>query len=185
MIRHPLGLRLDADRSVRDQIYEAARIGARGAVIDASGDIAPHRLGETGRRELRQILRTAELSLVALSLPTRRPFDSTDQLDDRMRLADAAFGMAYELGTTVGSARQRLHRAKKRLRKALGLDENTEDHPNLWPKKPSGGITDRRKTPIIGMTPDSPSPLTMAPATISAVATCFLQEDDQEPTPIW
>jgi sugar phosphate isomerase/epimerase len=105
MIRHPLGLRLDADRSVRDQIYEAARIGARGVVIDASGDIAPHRLGETGRRELRQILRTAELSLVALSLPTRRPFDSTDQLDDRMRRADAAFGMAYELGTTIVLAR--------------------------------------------------------------------------------
>jgi sugar phosphate isomerase/epimerase len=101
MIRHPLGVRLDADRSVRDQIYEAARMGARGVVIDAIGDVAPHRLGETGRRELRQILRTAELSLAALSLPTRRPFDTTDQLDDRMRRADGAFAMAYELGTTI------------------------------------------------------------------------------------
>jgi sugar phosphate isomerase/epimerase len=105
MIRHPLGLRLDADRSVRDQIYEAARLGARGVVIDAIGDVAPHRLGETGRREMRQILRTAELSLVALSLPTRRSFDTTDQLDDRMRRADAAFSMAYELGTTIVLAR--------------------------------------------------------------------------------
>lgn len=93
--------------------------------------------------------------------------------------------LACELGTTVGSARQRLRRAKIRLRKALGLDENTEDQPNLWPKKPSGGITDRRQTPVIGTTPDSPSPLTMAPATISAVATYFPQEDEQEPTPIW
>jgi sugar phosphate isomerase/epimerase len=101
MIRHPLGVRLDADRSVRDQIYEAARMGARGVVIDAIRDVAPHRLGETGRRELRQILRTAELSLAALSLPTRRPFDTTDQLDDRMRRADGAFAMAYELGTTI------------------------------------------------------------------------------------
>ena len=105
MIRHPLGLRLDSDRSVRDQIYESARMGARGVVIDASGDVAPHRLGATGRRELRQILRTVELSLVALSLPTRRPFDSADQLDDRMRRADAAFAMAYELGTTIVLAR--------------------------------------------------------------------------------
>jgi len=101
MIRHLLGLRLDADRSVRDQIYESARMGARGVVIDASGDLAPHRLGATGRRELRQILRTVELSLVAVALPTRRPFDSTDQLDDRMRRSDAAFAMAYELGTTI------------------------------------------------------------------------------------
>jgi sugar phosphate isomerase/epimerase len=105
MIRHPQSLRLSPDRSVRDQIYEAARMGARGVVIDAIGDVAQHRLGETGRRELRQILRTAELSLVALSLPTRRPFDTTDQLDDRMRRADGAFAMAYELGTSIVLAR--------------------------------------------------------------------------------
>ncbi len=32
MIRHPLGLRLDPDGPVRDQIHEAARLGARGVV---------------------------------------------------------------------------------------------------------------------------------------------------------
>ena len=37
----------------------------------------------------------------ALALPTRRPFDTTDQLDERMRRADAAFAMAYELGTKL------------------------------------------------------------------------------------
>jgi sugar phosphate isomerase/epimerase len=105
MIRHPLGLRLDPERPVRDQIYEAVRIGARGVVVDAIGDLAPHRLSETGRREFRHILRTVELSLVAISLPTRRPFDTTDQLDDRLRRADAAFAMAFELGTDVVLAR--------------------------------------------------------------------------------
>ena len=105
MIRHPLGLRLDPDRPVRDQLYEAARLGARGVVLDATGDLAPHRLSETGRRELRHVLRTVELSLVGLSMPTRRAFDTTDQLDDRIRRADAAFGMAYELGTKLVLAR--------------------------------------------------------------------------------
>jgi sugar phosphate isomerase/epimerase len=105
MIRNPLGLRLSPDRPVRDQISEAARLGARGVVIDAIGDVAPQRLGETGRRDLRHILRTVELSLVALSLPTRRAFDTTDQLDDRLRRADLAFAMAYELGTNVVLAR--------------------------------------------------------------------------------
>ena len=62
-------------------------------------------LGETGRRELRHILRTVEMSLVGLALPTRRPFDTTDQLDERMRRADAAFAMAYELGTKIVLAR--------------------------------------------------------------------------------
>jgi sugar phosphate isomerase/epimerase len=101
MIRHPLGLRLDPGRPVREQIYEAARMGARGVVLDAIGDLAPQRLGETGRRELRHLLRTVELSLIAVGLPTRRPFDTTDQLDERVRRADGAFAMAYELGTSL------------------------------------------------------------------------------------
>ena len=101
MIRHPLGLRLDPNQPARDQIHEAARLGAGGVVLDAIGELAPHRLSETGRREMRHVLRTVELSLVAISLPTRRPFDTTDQLDDRIRRAEAAFAMAYELGTTI------------------------------------------------------------------------------------
>jgi sugar phosphate isomerase/epimerase len=105
MIRNPLGLRLDPDRPVRDQIYEAARLGARGVVVDAIADLAPHRLSETGRREVRRLLRTVELSLVAVSLPTRRPFDTTEQLDDRLRRAEAAFAMAFELGTDIVLAR--------------------------------------------------------------------------------
>jgi sugar phosphate isomerase/epimerase len=105
MIRNPLGLRLDPGQPIRAQIHEAARLGTRGVVLDAVGDLAPHRLGETGRRELRHLLRTVELSLIALSLPTRRPFDTTDQLEDRIRRADSAFAMAYELGTNVVLAR--------------------------------------------------------------------------------
>jgi sugar phosphate isomerase/epimerase len=101
MIRHPLGLRLDSNRPVRDQVYEAARLGARGLVLEVIGDLAPHRLSATGRRELRHLLRTVELALVAISLPTRRPFDTTDQLDDRIRRADAGFALAYELGTSL------------------------------------------------------------------------------------
>jgi sugar phosphate isomerase/epimerase len=101
MIRHPLGLRLDPDRPIREQIHEAVRLGARGVIFDAIGDLAPHRLSDTGRRELRHVLKAVELALVGLSLPTRRPFDSTDQLEDRIRRADAAFAMAYELGTAM------------------------------------------------------------------------------------
>ena len=70
-------------------------------VLDAIGDLAPHRLGDTGRRDLRRLIRTTEMSLVALGLPVRRPFDTTDQLDDRIRRADQAFAMAYELGTSL------------------------------------------------------------------------------------
>ncbi len=101
MIRHPLGLRLDPNRPAREQIHEAARLGARGVVFDAIGDLAPQRLSETGRREIRHVLRTVQLALIAIALPTRRPFDTTDQLDDRIRRAETAFTMAYELGTSI------------------------------------------------------------------------------------
>jgi sugar phosphate isomerase/epimerase len=105
MIRSPLGLRLDPSRPVKDQIRGAASAGARGIVVDASGDLAPDRLSETGRREVRHALRSVELSLIALNLPTRRPFDSLDQIEDRLARADRAFAVAYELGTRLVLAR--------------------------------------------------------------------------------
>lgn len=107
MIRSPLGLRLNVtpERSVRVAIREAAAMGARGVVLDAAGDLAPERLSESGRRELRHLLRSAELGVIALSLPTRRPFDTLDQLDDRIARADRAFALAFELGTNLVLAR--------------------------------------------------------------------------------
>lgn len=105
MIRSPLGLRLNPSRPIREQIREAATLGAKGVVLDAIGDLAPERLSETGRRDLRQLIRSVELSLVAVSLPTRRPFDTTDQLEDRLRRAEGAFTMAFELGARLVLAR--------------------------------------------------------------------------------
>ncbi|SIO06398.1 Sugar phosphate isomerase/epimerase [Singulisphaera sp. GP187] len=105
MIRSPLGLRLNPGRPIREQIREAATLGAKGVVLDAVGDLAPERLSETGRRDLRQMLRSVELSLVAVGLPTRRPFDTTDQLEDRLRRAEGAFAMAFELGARLVLAR--------------------------------------------------------------------------------
>lgn len=107
MIRSPLGLRINPSpgRSPRDQIQQAASIGAKGVVLDATGDLSPDRLSETGRRDLRHLLRTVEVSPIALNLPTRRPFDTEDQLDDRLARADRAFALAYDLGCRLVLAR--------------------------------------------------------------------------------
>ena len=101
MIRSPLGLRLDVSRPIKEQIRGAASAGARGVVVDASGDLAPERLSETGRRDVRQSLRSVEQSLIAIGLPTRRPFDSLDQIEGRLARADLAFALAYDLGTRL------------------------------------------------------------------------------------
>ena len=107
MIRSPLGLRINPSpaRALRDQVQEAARLGARGVVLDAAGDLGPDRLSETGRRELRHLLRSIEVALFAMHLPTRRPFDTEDQLDDRLARADRAFALTYELGARLVLAR--------------------------------------------------------------------------------
>jgi len=105
MIRNPLGLRLNPGRPIREQIRQAATLGAKGVVLDATGDLAPERLSETGRRELRFLLRSVELKLIALHLPTRRPFDTVDQLDDRLRRAETAFTLGFELGAPLVLAR--------------------------------------------------------------------------------
>lgn len=107
MIRSPLGLRLKTDptRSVKDQIREAAKLGAKGIIVDATGDLSADRLTETGRRELRHMLRSTELGLIALNLPTRRPFDTLEQLEDRVARAGRAFALAYDLGSRLVVAR--------------------------------------------------------------------------------
>ena len=107
MVGHALGMRInpDASRSVKDQVREAARLGAKGLVLDAAGDLAPDRLSDTGRRELKHLFRSVETPLIALHLPTRRPFDTDDQLEVRLARADGAFALAFELGARLVLAR--------------------------------------------------------------------------------
>jgi sugar phosphate isomerase/epimerase len=101
MIRHPLAVRLDAATPLRDTLRQSATLGAKGVVVEAAGELHPDRLGDSGRREVRHLLRSVELDLVALALPTRSGFDHLDDLDLRLRRAERAFEMAYELGTRL------------------------------------------------------------------------------------
>ena len=101
MIRQPIGVRLDAQDSLRESIRRAAALGAKGVVLDASGDLHPDRLTDTGRREIRHLLASVELGLIALHLPTRTSYDHLDQLDVRLRKADQALTLAYDLGTRL------------------------------------------------------------------------------------
>jgi sugar phosphate isomerase/epimerase len=101
MIRNPLAVRLESGSTLRESVRQAATLGAKGVVIEATGEIHPDRLGESGRREVRHLLRSVELAPVALVLPTRSGFDHTDDLDARLRRADRAFALAYDLGSRI------------------------------------------------------------------------------------
>ena len=101
MIRSPLSVRLDPSQPIRAQVRQAAEAGAKGVVIEAIGDLAPMQLTETGRREIRHLLRSVDLVLVGLHLPTRRAFDTFDQIEDRLARADRVLALAYDLGTRL------------------------------------------------------------------------------------
>ncbi len=101
MIRQPLGVRLESSPMLREDIRQAASLGAKGVVLDATGDLHPDRLTETGRREIRHLLRSVEMTLIAIHLPTRSPYDALEGLDVRVKKADRAFTLAYELGTRL------------------------------------------------------------------------------------
>ena len=58
--------------SFRQGLPQAARMGAAGVQVDAAGDLAPDRLTETARRELKNLLRTYAQDLTALNCPLRR-----------------------------------------------------------------------------------------------------------------
>ncbi len=101
MIRQSIGVRLSSGNDLREEIRVAASLGAKGVVLDARDELNPERLTDTGRREIRYLLRSVELHLIALHLPTRSPYDHLERLDDRINRAESAFTLAYELGTRL------------------------------------------------------------------------------------
>jgi sugar phosphate isomerase/epimerase len=84
--------------AVRSALTAAARMGARGVQVDATGELAPDRLTATGRREFRNLLRSSELELAALNVPMRRGLDAAEDLQPRIEHVRKAMLLAFDLG---------------------------------------------------------------------------------------
>ncbi len=83
---------------LRSAVEAAARMGARGIQVDAVRDLAPDALGETGRREFRNLLRSFDLELAALNVPVRRGLDVAADLQQRLERVRKAMQLAFDLG---------------------------------------------------------------------------------------
>jgi sugar phosphate isomerase/epimerase len=83
---------------LRQAVEAAARMGARGVQVDAVGDLAPGALGETGRREFRNLLRSFDLELAALNVPVRRGLDVAADLQPRLERVRKTMQLAFDLG---------------------------------------------------------------------------------------
>lgn len=99
MKRLKLGIVLESlGLPLRQAIAHASEIGAEGVQLNGVGDIAPDRLGETGRREFRNLLRSFNLELTAIGCPLRRGLDSPEDLQPRIESIRAVMQLAYDLG---------------------------------------------------------------------------------------
>src|SRR5437763_659616 len=97
-----LGARLESfGKPVRQGLLEAQRLGLEGVQIDAVGDLAPDRLSDTGRRELRHLLRSNGLELTALGCPLRHGLDEPANLQPRIDRARQVMTLSFELGARV------------------------------------------------------------------------------------
>jgi sugar phosphate isomerase/epimerase len=94
-----IGIRLESlGLPLRSALSQAAQMGIKGVQIDAIGDLSPERLTDTGRRELRNLLKTFDLSLTALNCPLRRGIDVNENQDARLEHVRNTLSLAFELG---------------------------------------------------------------------------------------
>jgi len=84
--------------SLRQSLVVAARAGVQGVQVDAVGEISPKLLGDTGRREFRNLLRSFDLELAALNVPVRRGLDVPEDLQPRLERIRQAMKLAFDLG---------------------------------------------------------------------------------------
>jgi sugar phosphate isomerase/epimerase len=85
----------------RDALRTAAATGFSAIQFEAVGDLAPQELSQTGRREIRHLLKQHSIKLAALSYPTRHGYDHLDRLEARIEGTGRALALAHDLGAPI------------------------------------------------------------------------------------
>jgi sugar phosphate isomerase/epimerase len=97
-----IGVRLESlGLPVRRGLEEAERLGAVGVQLDAVGDLSPDNLEQTGRRELRHLLRAHNLELTALGCPLRHGLDLARDQEPRIDRVRKVMTLSFDLGARV------------------------------------------------------------------------------------
>jgi L-ribulose-5-phosphate 3-epimerase len=85
----------------RRGLQQARRLGLTGVQVDAAGELSPEGLTDTGKRELRHLLRTNGLELTALDCPLRHGLDELNNLQPRIDRVRQVMALSFELGAHV------------------------------------------------------------------------------------
>src|SRR5262245_40732611 len=93
------GIRLESlGLPFRRALQEAGRLGVGGVQLDALSEFTPDKLSQTGRRELRNLLRAHNLELTALGCPLRHGLDDPQNLEPRIEHVRKVMVLSYDLG---------------------------------------------------------------------------------------
>lgn len=86
---------------LRRALEVASRLGVEGVEIDARSELPPSELSQTGRRQFQKLLGDLGLSVAAISFPTRRGYDDSEELERRVMATRNAMRFAHSLGADV------------------------------------------------------------------------------------
>ncbi len=85
--------------AVREGLLTVAQIhGVRGVQVDAYGPLLPEHLTQTGRREIRSLIRGYNLELTAVQCPLRKSLDTIEHYDARLDYIQRSMQLCYDLG---------------------------------------------------------------------------------------
>ena len=86
---------------LRRSLPELHKLGVAGLEIDAVGELAPAQLSQTGRRELRHLLRSYDLALCAVACPLRRGLAVAENQEARLEYLRQALRLSWDLGAKL------------------------------------------------------------------------------------
>ena len=66
--------------------------------MEATGELLPQNLTQTGRREITHLLRSHDLTVSAMTCPLRRGLDVAEDLEPRMEQIRLTMALAFDLG---------------------------------------------------------------------------------------
>jgi L-ribulose-5-phosphate 3-epimerase len=86
---------------LRQGLQEIERLGVTGVQVNAVGDLTPRTLSQTGRREVRHLLRPHNLELTALGCPLRHGLDVAEGQEARIEHIQEVLSLSSERGPRI------------------------------------------------------------------------------------
>ncbi len=102
MLQLKKAIRLESlNLPLKKSLHIAAELGVEAVELNARTQLRPSELSRTGVRHLRKLLEDLNLKVSAVHFPTRRGYNTVDDLDQRIDATKSAMEMAYQLGCNI------------------------------------------------------------------------------------